>query len=124
MNLLNYNNIMLPIFFGIFSGILVCLYIQNFGNPSNFIEPFILYGIVFSIIVFLFLSSKIFHVSFIKKSPLKFLLEILFILLITYIYCIIIYHFRGLSIKHTHFIYLSLFFVFIHLLLELCAVFK
>ena len=115
---------MLPIFFGLFSGIIVCLYIQNFGKSKTFIEPFILYGIVFSIIVFLFLSLKIFHVSFIKKSSLKFLLELLFIGLFGYFYCIIIYHFRGLSFKHTYFIYLSLLFAFIHLLLELCGIFK
>jgi hypothetical protein len=114
---------MYPIFLGLFSGILVCLYIQNFGNIKTFVEPFILYGIVFSIIVFLFLSLKIFHTAFVKKSPLKFLLEILFIGLFTYIYCILVYHFRGLSFKHTHFIYLSLLFMFIHLLLELCDVF-
>ena len=115
---------MLPIFIAIFSGILICLYIQNFGNPKTFIEPFILYGVVFSIIVFLFLSLKIFHVSFIKKSSFKFLLEILFILSFTYIYCILIYHFRGLYMKHTHFLYFSLLCVFIHVLLELCNLYK
>ena len=115
---------MLPIFFGLFSGVLVCLYIQNYGNSKTFIEPFILYGIVFSIIVFLFLSLKIFHNQFIKKYPLTFLIELLFIGLFGYFYCILIYHFRGLSFKHNHFIYLSLLFVFIHTLLELCGVFK
>jgi hypothetical protein len=113
-----------PIFLGLFSGIFVCFYIQNFGNPTKFVQSFILYGLVFSIIVFLFLSLKIFYISFIKKSSLKFLIELLFIGLFTYIYCIIIFHFRGLSFKHNHFIYLALLFVFIHVLLELCGVFK
>jgi len=115
---------MLPIFLGLFSGILVCLYIQNFGNSTKFIEPFILFGLVFSIIVFLFLSLKIFHYSFIKKSPFKFFIELLFVGLFGYFYSYIIFYFRGLFIIYINFIYLSLLFVFIHVLLELCNVFK
>lgn len=116
---------MLPIFFGLFSGIIVCLYIQNFGKSKTFIEPFILYGIVFSIIVFLFLSLKIFHVSFIKKSSLKFLLELLFIGLFSYLFCIGFYYFRGMSIKkdNIHFIVGSIFFIIIHILIELTGLY-
>jgi hypothetical protein len=115
---------MLPIFLGLFSGIIVCLYIQYFLKPSTFVEPFIVYGLVFSIIVFLFLSLKIFHYQYIKKSPLKFLTELLFIGLFGYFYSYFISHFREIKIQHKFFIILSLLFVFIHILLELCGAFK
>jgi len=62
---------------------------------------------------------KILHTSFIKKNILNFFGESLFIGIFTYMYCMIVYSFRGLPMNHNGFIGLTLFFVVIHFLLEL-----
>ena len=109
---------------GIIIGIIICLYLQNF-KPSAFIESFIIFGIVLSLVVFSYLAFKIGHVSFIKKNKLKFLAELLFIGIFTYVYFILIYYFRRNSIKndHHHFINFSIVFIIIHILLEVCGVY-
>lgn len=120
---------MLPIIFGLFCGIIVCIYIQyNIKNSLfiEFIDSFIVYGSVFFLVVFGFLSLKIFHFQFIQKSFFRFLFEILFIGVFSYIYFILAYYLRGISIdKHHHyFIYFSLFFIVVHILLELCKAYS
>lgn len=111
---------------GLITGLIVCLYIHNFiKTPTliNFIEPFFLFGIVFFLVVFIYLSLKIFYIGFIKKS-FKFLLELLFIGLFCYLYFAIIYYFRGKHIDMKYLIYSTLLFIFIHILLELSGTFK
>jgi hypothetical protein len=107
---------------GIIAGFLTCLFIKN---PSTFREAYIIFGSVYFLIVFGYIALKIRHVSFIKKNPLKFLLELLFIALFTYLYCILVYHFRGLSIKKNnfYFILLSVLFIIIHTLIELAGMY-
>jgi hypothetical protein len=106
----------LPIILGIIFGIIVCIFIEN---PKTFIHPFILFGTVFSLIVFGYLAMKILHTSFIKKNISKYLGESLFIGIFTYMYCIIVYSFRGLPINHVAFTGLTILFVVIHFMLEL-----
>ena len=114
---------MLPILIGILAAIILSIYIENFQKPSEFVEPFILFGFVFFFIVFLYLSLKNSHFKFIKKSLFHFLIEILFIGLFTFIYCFLIYYFRGIKPHFINFAYLSLFFIIIHILLEISGVY-
>lgn len=116
-----------PIILGIITGILICLYIHNFiqtPSLSNFIEPFIIFGIVFFLIIFIYLSLKNFHFHFIKKMPFYFLSELLFFGFFCYFYFFMIYYFRGIALKKLHIFYLSSIFVFIHILLELSGSYK
>lgn len=106
----------LPIIIGLVAGITVCLFIEN---PKTFIHSFMLFGTIFSLVVFGYLAMKILHTSFIKKNILKYLGESLFIALFTYIYCVIVYYFRGLPMNQPAFIGATLLFIVIHLMLEL-----
>ena len=113
--------------FGLFIGILICLYIHNFikkPSLSNFIEPYIIFGIVMFLVVFIYLSLKNFHIQIIKKIPFYFLLELLFVGFFCYFYFFIIYYFRGIPINVLNIVYLSLLFVLIHILLELSGAYK
>lgn len=109
---------------GLFIGILICLYINIIKTPtlSNFIEPFIIFGIVMFLVVFIYLSLKIWYFKFIKKMPFYFLLELLFLGLFCYGYFFIIYYFRDIPMKKIY-IYV-LFFIVVHILLELSGAFK
>ena len=112
---------------GLFIGILICLYIHNFiktPSLSNFIEPFIIFGIVMFLVVFIYLSLKNFHIQIITKIPFHFLFELLFLGFFSYLYFYIIYYFRGINIKKIHIIYLSLLFALFHILLELSGAYK
>lgn len=116
-----------PVILGIITGILICFYIHNFiqtPSLSNFIEPFIIFGIVFFLIIFIYLSLKNFHIQIIKKIPFHFLLELLFLGLFSYVYFFMIYYFRGIRINKLHLIYLSSIFVIIHILFELSGSYK
>jgi hypothetical protein len=116
-----------PIIIGIIIGIFICLYIHNFiktPSLSNFIEPYIIFGTIMCLVVFIYLSLKIFHIQIIKKIPFHFLLELLFLGLFSYIYFFMIYYFRGIRIKKMNIIYLSLLFVVFHILLELSGTYK
>jgi hypothetical protein len=106
----------LPIILGIIFGIIVCIFIEN---PKTFIHPFILFGTVFSLIVFGYLAMKILHVSFIKKNIFKFLIETLFIGIFTYFYCVMVYYFRGVPMNHLIFVSFTLLFMILHFLIEL-----
>lgn len=115
------------IIYPIILGIIICFYIEkNIQQPSlsNFIEPFIIFTFIVFLIVFIYLSLKIFHIEIIKKMPFHFLLELLFLGLFSYLYFVIIYYFRGITIKKMHIIYLSLLFIFFHILLELSGAYK
>jgi len=107
---------MLPIILGLITGISICLCIEN---TKDFIQPFILFVFVFSLVVFFYLSIKNSYLSFIKKHPLKFLFETLIIGILTYIYCFILFYFRGIPIDQLLFIGFVLLFMIIHILLEL-----
>jgi len=109
-----------PIIIGTIIGIITCFFIKN---PKTFIEPYIVFGSVYFIIVFSYISLKVGRLSFIKKNPLKFLLELLFIGLFTYLYCILIYYFRGISIKkdNIYFILGSILFIIVHILIEIAG---
>lgn len=107
---------MLPIILGLVAGFSVCLFIEN---TKTFIKPFILFGIIFSLTVFIYLAMKNLHTTFIKKNILKFLVESLFIGIFTYLYCVIVYSFRGLPMNQPGFISFTLLFIIIHFLLEL-----
>ena len=111
-----------PIIIGILVGIITCFFIKN---PKTFIEPYIVFGSVYFVIVFSYLSLKVGHLSFIKKNPLHFLLELLFIGLFSYLFCIVFYYFRGMSIKkdNIHFIVGSIFFIIIHILIEISGLY-
>ncbi len=112
---------------GIIIGILICLYIHHFiKNPSlsNFIEPYIVFGFILFLIVFIYLSLKIFYFKFIEKMPFHFLLELLFVGLFSYFYFIIIYYFRGIRVKKLYIFYFSILFIIIHFLLELSGTYK
>jgi len=112
---------------GIIIGIVVCICIEIFiqkPSLSNFIEPYIIFLIVFFLVVFSYLSLKNFHIQIIKKIPFHFLLELLFLGLFSYLYFIIIYYFRGIYMNTIHIFYLSIIFVFIHILLELSGAYK
>lgn len=118
----------LPILLGLFSGIITCLYVEYIiKKPTlkNFIEPYILFGIVYFLIVFIYLTIKVFHKSFIKKKPFEFFIELIFIGIFSYLFFIIIYYFRGLPLKRDHsiIVYFSIVFVIIHLLLELSGMY-
>ena len=106
----------LPIIVGIVAGIILCLCIKN---PKTFVHSFILFGSIFSLVFFGYLAMKILHTSFIKKNILKYLAESLFIGIFTYMYCLIVYSFRGLPMNHFAFIGFTLLFVVIHFMLEL-----
>jgi hypothetical protein len=115
--------------FGLFSGIFTCLYVECIiKNPTltNFIEPYILYGMIYFLIVFIYLSIKVFHKSFILRYPFEFFIELIFIGFFSYLFVIMIYYFRGLPIKrdHSKIVYLTAIFVFIHVLLELSGMYK
>lgn len=112
---------------GLITGIIVCIYIHTFIQKptiSNFIEPYIIFGIVMFLVVFIYLSLQNFHVQIIKKIPFYFLLELIFIGFFSYLYFYIIYYFRGISMNMIHMFYLSFLFVFIHILLELSGTYK
>ena len=106
----------LSIIIGIIAGIILCLCIKN---PKTFIHSFILFGSVFSLIVFGYLAMNILHTSFIKKNMVKFIGESLFIAIFTYMYCLVVYSFRGLPINQSVSIGMTLLFVVIHSMLEL-----
>ena len=112
---------------GLITGFIICLYIHNFiqqPSLSNFIEPFIIFSFIVFLIVFIYLSLKNCHIQIIKKIPFHFLLELLFLGFFSYLYFYIIYYFRGITIKKMHIIYLSLLFIFFHILLELSGAYK
>jgi len=116
------NFIILSIIFGIIAGLLTIPFIKN---VPIFRESYIIFGSVYFLIVFGCLALKIRRVSFIKQNLLKFLLELLFIGLFTYLYCILIYYFRGLSIKkdHVYFVMGSLLFIIVHTLIEVAGIY-
>ena len=96
------------IIYAIILGIIICFYVETNIQPSlsNFIEPFIIFTFIVFLVVFIYLSLKIFHVEIIKKMPFHFLLEILFLGLFSYLYFVIIYYFRGITFKkYTLFMY-------------------
>lgn len=111
-----------PIIIGIILGILTCLLIKN---PKTFIEPCIIFGFVYFFVVFIFLTLKIGHTTFIRKNPLKYLFEAFFIGLITYLYLVLVYYYRGISIMkdHPYFIFYSLLMIIVHTLLELVGIY-
>jgi len=113
-----------PILWGLFSGILTCLYVEYIIKKptlNNFIEPYILYGMIYFLIVFIYLSIKVFHKSFILKYPFEFFIELIILGIFSYLFVIMIYYFRGLPLKrdHSKIVYLTIVFVIIHILLEL-----
>jgi len=114
------------IIYAIILGIIICFYVETNIKPSlsNFIEPFIIFTFIVFLIVFIYLSLKIFHLEIIKKIPFHFLLEILFLGLFSYLYFVIIYYFRGITFKKIHIIYVSLLFILFHILLELSGAYK
>jgi hypothetical protein len=115
------------ILYAIIIGIIICLYIHHFIKTptlSNFIEPFIVFGFILFLVIFIYLSLKKFDIVFIKKMPFYFLLELLFVGLFSYFYFIIIYYFRGIPVKKIHIVYLSLLFIFLHILLQLSGTYK
>ena len=116
------NFIALSIILGIVAGLLTIPFIKNI---PIFRESYVIFGSVYFIIVFGYISLKIGRLSFIKNNLLRFLLELLFIGLFTYFYCILIYYFRGLSIKkdHVYFVIGSLLFVIVHTLIEVAGLY-
>ena len=108
---------------GIIVGVLTIPFIKNF---STFSEAYIMFMSVYFLIVFGYIALKIWRVSFIKNNPMRFLLELLFIALFTYYYCIIVYYFRDISIKKDHFYFImcSVLFIIIHILIELSGVYN
>ena len=113
---------------GLVLGIITCFFIKsmNLSKLTKFIESFILFGMVYIVVVFIYFSFKKYHFSFIKKNLLKYLIELLFIGIFSYFYFILIYYFRGISIEkdHKYFILLCLLFIIIHTLFELSGVYK
>lgn len=121
-------NYHVPILWGLFSGILTCLYVEYMIKTptlNNFIEPYILYGIIYFLIVFIYLTIKVFHKSFILKYPFEFLIELFFIGIFSYFFFIMIYYFRDLPLKrdHSKIVYFAIVFVIIHILLELSGMY-
>ena len=117
-------NYHVPILWGLFSGIITCLYVEyKIKKPTlnNFIEPYILYGIIYFLIVFIYLTIKIFHTSFIERHAIEFFIELIILGVFSYLFVIMIYYFRGLHLKrdHSKIVYLTIVFVIIHILLEL-----
>uniref|UniRef100_A0A6C0D3G8 Uncharacterized protein n=1 Tax=viral metagenome TaxID=1070528 RepID=A0A6C0D3G8_9ZZZZ len=112
----------IPIIIGIIIGILTCLLIKN---PKTFVDPFIVFGFVYFFVVFIFLTIKIGHTKFIRKNPLKYFWEVLFIGLITYLYLLLVYYFRGVLIMkdHPYFILFSLLMIAVHTLVELSGLY-
>jgi hypothetical protein len=113
---------------GLFSGIITCLYVENIIKTptlSNFIEPYILFGIVYFLVVFIYLTIKVFHISFIRKKPFDFFIELIFLGIFSYLFPILIYYFRGLPMKRDHMkiVYLTIIVIFIHVLLELSGMY-
>ena len=121
-------NYHVPILWGLFSGIITCLYVEYMTkNPTlnNFIEPYILYGIIYFLIVFIYLTIKVFHKSFILRYPFEFFIELIFIGIFSYLFFIMIYYFRDLPLKrdHSKIVYFAILFVIIHILLELSGMY-
>jgi hypothetical protein len=115
---------MIPIIIGIFFGIITIITnTLTHTLTSSFIENFIIFGSVYFLVVFLYFSLKIGYTSFIQKSPLKFFTELIFIGLFGFIYCILIYYFRGIP-PNINILYFSLLFIIAHILLELSHSFK
>lgn len=117
-------NYHVPILWGLFSGIITCLYIEYMIKTptlNNFIEPYILYGMIYFLIVFIYLTIKVFHKSFIQRHPFEFFIESIILGVFSYLFVIMIYYFRGLHLKrdHSKIVYLTIVFVIIHILLEL-----
>ena len=111
-----------PIIIGILVGILTCLLIKN---PKTFIEPFIIFGFVYFFVVFTYIVLKIWYTKFIIKNPIKYLIEAFFIGLITYLYLVLVYYLRGISIMkdHPYFIFFSLLMIVVHTLIELTGLY-
>ena len=117
-----------PILWGLFSGILTCLYVEYMIKTptlNNFIEPYILYGMIYFLIVFIYLTIKVFHKSFIQRHPFEFFIELIFIGIFSYLFFIMIYYFRSLPLKrdHSKIVYFAIIFVIIHILLELSGMY-
>jgi hypothetical protein len=117
-----------PILWGLFSGIITCLYVEYMIKKptlNNFIEPYILFGIVYFLVVFIYLTIKVFHKSFILKYPFEFFIELIILGVFSYLFVIMIYYFRGLHLKRDHakIVYLTIVFVIIHVLLELSGMY-
>jgi len=117
-----------PIFWGLFSGIITCLYVEYMIKKptlNNFIEPYILYGMIYFLIVFIYLTIKVFHKSFIQRHLFEFIIELFFIGIFSYLFFVMIYYFRGLPLKRDHsiIVYFALLFVIIHILLELSGMY-
>ena len=117
-----------PILWGLFSGIITCLYVEYIIKKptlNNFIEPYILYGMIYFLIVFIYLTIKVFHISFIRKKPFEFFIELIILGVFSYLFVIMIYYFRGLPLKrdHSKIVYLTIVFVIIHILLELSGMY-
>lgn len=112
----------IPIIIGIIFGILTCLLIKN---PKTFIEPYIVFGFVYFFVVFTYIVLKIRYTTFIVKNPLKYFGEAFFIGLITYLYLVLVYYFRGISIMkdHPYFIFFSLLMIIVHTLIELTGLY-
>lgn len=116
---------MIPILVGIIFGIITIITnTLTHTLTSSFIENFIIFGSVYFLVVFFYLSLKIGYTSFIQKSPLKFFTELVFIGLFGFIYCILIYYFRGMPPNMNIVLYFSLLFIVAHILLELSHSFK
>ena len=115
--------------FGLFSGLFTCLYVEYIIKTptlTNFIEPYILYGMIYFLVVFIYLTIKVFHISFIRKKPFEFFIELFILGFFSYLFVIIIYYFRGLPLKrdHSKIVYLTIVFVIMHILLELSGMYK
>lgn len=111
-----------PIILGIIIGIITCFFIKN---PKTFIEPYLLFGMVYFIVVIIYVSLKIRYTKFITKHPWRFFTETLILGIFTYVYFYIVYHFRSLSIikDHPYFVFFTIFAIIVNTLFEIMGLY-
>jgi hypothetical protein len=112
----------IPIILGIIVGLLTCIFIKN---PKTFIEPYIVFGMAYFIVVITYVSLKIGHIKFITKHPVRFFIETLILGIFTYVFFYIVYHFRGLAVAkdHPYFVFFTLFAIIVNTLFELMGLY-
>jgi hypothetical protein len=106
-------------------GIVMC--ILSFKKINQlFVDQTILSLFIISTIIALYFAVVMRDTKYIKKHLTRFILETLLIGIVTVILFVCIYHLRNIVIElpdYLNFVAVGLFFMFIHVLFELCGLY-
>jgi len=100
---------------------------MRFKINQKFVDSVILSLIILSTLITMYFAYIIYDTKYIKKYLNQFILEMVLIGFITILLFVCIYHLRKIDIEFTdylNFIGISFFFMFIHLLFELCGLYN